>query len=61
MNSYLVNLEFEIRYRLREIILEHGRPISVDHPKVRRLFQTLAGIKNHREVSYAGRRQRSYA
>lgn len=54
----LDNLEFEIKYRLREIILEHGGLISVDHPKVRRLFQSLSGIRKYREVAYEGHCQR---
>jgi hypothetical protein len=45
MREWLNNLEFEIEWRLREIIREHGAPIAVTDPKVKRLFNNLAAVR----------------
>jgi len=44
--TWLNNLEFEIEWRIREIIREHGGLIEVTDPKVNRLFQNLTWLKS---------------
>jgi hypothetical protein len=50
--TWLANLEFQIEWRLREIIREHGGPIATDHPKVKRLFHNLAAVKKMKGTTY---------
>jgi len=56
--NWLDSLEFEIEWRIREIIREHGGPIEVTAPKVNRLFQNLAGVRRAKEVHYERDRHR---
>ncbi|MBW1992299.1 MAG: hypothetical protein JRI59_09335 [Deltaproteobacteria bacterium] len=53
--SWLDNLEFEIEMAIRTVILKHGRPIAVDHPKVKRLFQNLTAVRRLKEEVYEPR------
>jgi len=43
--KWLDCLEYELEWRLQEIILEHGAPIAVTDPKVKRLFDNLAAVR----------------
>jgi hypothetical protein len=43
--KWLDCLEYELEYRLREIIMEHGAPLAVTDPKVKRLFDNLAAVR----------------
>ena len=53
--SWLDDLESEIDWLLREIIWDHGAPISLTHPKVKRLFQNLAAVRRlKQEAPYVG-------
>jgi hypothetical protein len=48
--NWLDSLEFEIEWRIREIILEHGGLMATDHPKVKRLFYNLAAVRRMKEA-----------
>jgi hypothetical protein len=50
--TWLDNLEFQIEWRLREIIREYRGPIATDHPKVKRLFHNLAAVKKMKRTTY---------
>jgi hypothetical protein len=50
--TWLDKVEFELEWRIREIILEHGAPIATDHPKVKRLFHNLAAVKKMKGATY---------
>jgi hypothetical protein len=45
MKRWLENLEFELEWQARRIIREHGAPIAVTDPKVKRLFDNLAAVR----------------
>jgi hypothetical protein len=49
--NWLNNLEFEIEFRLREIIGEHGL-MATDNPKIARLCKNLAAVKKLKEATY---------
>ena len=50
--KWLDCLEYELEYRLREIIREHGAPLAVTDPKVKRLFQNLTAVRRLKETTY---------
>jgi len=50
--NWLHNLEFELEWKLRNIIRKHGAPIAVTDPKVKRLFQNLAAVRRLKEEVY---------
>jgi len=52
--SHLDNLEFEIKHRIRELIVEHGL-LSTDDPKVARLFKNLSAIQELKQTTYQPR------
>jgi hypothetical protein len=54
MKEWLHNLEFELEWHIRHIIREHGAPIAVTDPKVKRLFQNLdlAAVRRLKEAVY---------
>jgi hypothetical protein len=53
--QWLENLEFELEWAIRLVIKEHGGPIAVDQPKVKRLFQNLAAVRRLKEEVYEPR------
>jgi len=53
--SWLDNVEYEIEFAIRQVIKEHAKPIAVDHPKVKRLFQNLAAVRRLKEEVYEPR------
>jgi hypothetical protein len=50
--KYLHNLEFEINYRLRQLIEQHGL-MSTDDPRVVRLFQNFSAIRKLQQTAVA--------
>jgi len=52
MREWLHNLEFELERSIRDIIREHGAPIAVNNPKVKRLFDNLAAVRRLKEAVY---------
>jgi hypothetical protein len=50
--NWLNNLEFEIDWNIRNIIREHGAPIAVNDPKVKRLFDNLTAVRRLKEAVY---------
>jgi hypothetical protein len=50
--TWLDKVEFELEWRIREIILEHGGLMATDHPKVKRLFYNLAAVRRMKEATY---------
>ena len=52
MREWLHNLEFELEWAIRTIILEHGAPIAVTDPRVKRLFDNLAAVRRLKEEIY---------
>jgi hypothetical protein len=48
---YFINLEFEIRYRIDELIIKHGL-MSIDDPRVKRLFKNLAAIQESKQITF---------
>jgi hypothetical protein len=48
---YLNNLEFEINYRIKELIGKHG-PMSTHDPRVARLFKNLAIVRKLKRITY---------
>lgn len=53
---HLDNLEFEIKYRIRELVGQHGLMATVD-PRVARLFKTLVAIQELKQTTYQPRYQ----
>lgn len=53
--NWLDNLEFELEWHLRQLILEHGAPIAVTDPKVKRLFDNLTAVRRLKEAIYEPR------
>ncbi len=51
---HLDNLEFEIKYRIREIIEKHGL-MATDDPRVARHFGNLAEIQRIKQTTYQPR------
>jgi hypothetical protein len=51
---HLDDIEFEIEYRIREMIAEHGL-LSTDDPKVAKLFKNLAAIRALNQTTYQPR------
>jgi hypothetical protein len=51
---HLDNLEFEIEYRIRELIGEHGL-MPTDDPRAARLFKNLTAIKALKQTTYQPR------
>jgi hypothetical protein len=49
--KYLSNLEFEINYRIRELINTHGL-MSIYDPRVAKLFMNFAAIQRLKERTY---------
>jgi hypothetical protein len=45
------NLEFEINYQINELIIKHGL-MSIDDPRVSRLFKNLAAIQKLKQITY---------
>lgn len=51
---HLDNLEFEIKFRIRQIIEEHGL-MATDDPRVARLFKNLSEINRLKQTIYQPR------
>jgi hypothetical protein len=49
--QWLENLEFELEWRIREIIREHGL-MATDNPKIARLCKNLVAVKKLKETTY---------
>jgi hypothetical protein len=50
--EWLLSLEFELEYKLRQIIREHGLLLVTD-PKVKHFIQNLIGVRKAlQEVDY---------
>lgn len=46
---WIDSLEYELEWQIREIILDYGRPLAVDDPRVQRLFDNLAAVRRLKE------------